>query len=297
MCFDPELATEVTLQPIRRYDFDAAIIFADILLIPYALGLNLRFETGEGPVLDPIRSLSAVEAFHGKNVLDVLSPVFETVVRTRRALPADKALIGFAGAPWTVATYMLSGGAMKDPAAWRRKTYEDEIFIQTLIDVLTDLTIEYLRAQANAGADALQIFDSWAGGLPEPVLDAVSVKPLTKICAALKKTHPHVPVILFPKGIGAATQAYAKIEGCAAVGVDYSLTPSWVRENLSPVTVVQGGLDPLLVAVGGPKLEAAVSEILLTYEDVPYVFNLGHGLTPDTPPEHVASLVKQVRGE
>ncbi len=297
LCFDPALASEVTLQPIRRYDLDAAIIFADILLIPYALGLNLRFETGEGPVLDRVEGLSELDALRNRRVADVLSPVFETVALTRRELPTDKALIGFAGAPWTVATYMLAGGPMNDPSACRRRYYEDDAFVQQLIEILTDLTIEYLRSQADAGADALQLFDSWAGGLPESVLEVVSVKPLSTIVEALKQSHPHVPTVIFPKGVGEKARLYADIDACAAVGVDHTMSFKWVRDNLSPHTVVQGGLDPMLVTVGGPKLQQAVDAILEAYKNVPYIFNLGHGLTPDTPPEHVAALVDRIRGK
>ncbi len=296
LCFNPELASEVTLQPIRRFDLDAAILFADILLIPHALGGNLRFVEGEGPRLDPVKDLQTVEQFRDRDILSALAPVFETVAKTRAGLAADKALIGFAGAPWTVATYMLAGGPMKDPAALRKLFYQDRALIDALIDVLTDHTIGYLEAQIAAGADAVQLFDSWAGGLPWPVLDAVSVRPLDRIARAIKKNHPDLSVILFPKGVGEKSVEYALLQGCDGLGIDYAMDPAWARANLSDRVVVQGGLDPLLTVSGGAEMENNARALLKLFHDVPYVFNLGHGFTPETPPENVARLVEIVRG-
>ncbi len=295
LCFDPELASEVTLQPIRRYGLDAAILFADILLIPNALGQTLSFNEGEGPVLKPVMMPDRVSEFRERNILELLAPVFETVRRTRVALAPEKALIGFAGAPWTVATYMLAGRASHDPAALRERYYLDQAFISDLIDLLTDKTIEYLLAQIDAGADVVQLFDTWAGGLPSPVLDAVSVAPMARISSAIKKARPETPVIMFPKGVGEKAIEYALLPGCDAIGIDFTMDPIWARANLSPHAVVQGGLDPLLAVTGGGRMMKAAETLLNIFHDAPYVFNLGHGFTPQTPPEHVAALVEFVR--
>lgn len=295
LCFNPALASEVTLQPIRRFDLDAAILFADILLIPHALGQRLSFVENEGPKLDPVVSLKDLDGFRDKNILESLEPVFETVRKTRAGLDPDKALIGFAGAPWTVATYMLAGGPMKDPAVLRQRFYEERALINGLIDILTEKTIDYLIAQIDAGADAVQLFDTWAGGLPWPVLDQVSVRPLDKISSAVKKARPGVPVILFPKGVGEKALEYAMLPACDGFGIDYAMDPSWARQALGERVVVQGGLDPLLTISGGEAMTKAADIYLKLFHDVPYIFNLGHGFTPATPPEHVAALVAFVR--
>ena len=295
LCFDPDLASEVTLQPIRRFDLDAAILFADILLIPHALGQKLSFVENEGPRLQPVVTLKDLDAFRKRDVLETLSPVFETVSKTRAGLASDKALIGFAGAPWTVATYMLAGGHMKDPGALRQKLYEEPELIDGLIDILAEKTIDYLLAQIDAGADAVQLFDTWASGLPWPVLDRVSIRPLDKIAKAVKKARPHVPVILFPKGVGEKALDYVLLQGCDGFGIDYAMDPTWARANLGERVVVQGGLDPLLTITGGKPMEDAAETYLKLFHDVPYVFNLGHGFTPKTPPEHVSALVQFVR--
>jgi len=297
LCFNPELASEVTLQPIRRFDLDAAILFADILLIPHAMGQKLWFEEGEGPRLAPVISPQNIDQFRSQDVLEKLAPVFETMKMTRAELSDDKALIGFAGAPWTVATYMLAGGSMRDPAALREWYYREPAFITDLIELLSDITIEYLNAQIEAGADAVQLFDTWAGGLPWPVLDAVSVRPLDKIARGVKKAHPEIPVILFPKSVGEKAGEYATLAACDGLSIDYGMDPSWARAHLSGHTVVQGGLDPLVVIEGGERMEQAAETLLKLFHDVPYVFNLGHGFTPATPPEHVATLVKYIRKE
>ncbi len=297
LCFDSDLASEVTLQPIRRFDLDAAILFADILLIPYAMGQKLWFEEGEGPRLDPVIRPGNIERFRIQDVMAKLAPIFETVKKTRAALDDDKALIGFAGAPWTVATYMLAGRSSRDPAALREWCYREPAFIADLIELLSEITIEYLNAQIEAGADAVQLFDTWAGGLPWPVLDAVSVRPLDKISRGVKKAHPQVPVILFPKGVGEKANEYAMLPACDGLSIDYGMDPSWARAQLSGHTVVQGGLDPLVVIEGGEAMENAAETLLRLFHDVPYVFNLGHGFSPATPPEHVAALVKHIRTE
>lgn len=295
LCFDSDLAAEVTLQPIRRFDLDAAILFADILLIPHALGQTLTFAEGEGPILTPPMDASMLEQFRDQDILSDLQPVFDTVTKTRAGLADDKALIGFAGAPWTVATYMLTGGSSKDPSALRMRYYEDPAFVTGLIDMLADKTVDYLIAQIDAGADAIQLFDTWATGLPVSVLDELSVKPLEKIANALKKQRPDIPIILFPKGVGEKATEYAMLKNCDGFGIDYAMDPVWARGNLSDHTVVQGGLDPLIVVTGGDEMKRAAKTLLNTFHDVPYVFNLGHGFIPQTPPENVAALVDFVR--
>ncbi|MEE2690250.1 MAG: uroporphyrinogen decarboxylase [Pseudomonadota bacterium] len=295
LCFNPELAAEVTLQPVRRFDLDAAILFADILLIPHALGQQLSFVEGEGPRLNPAITPAMIDGFRQRNILESLAPVFETVKRTRQQLDSSKALIGFAGAPWTVATYMLAGGPSGDPAALRRVFYRDRGFISALIDILVDATSAYLVAQIDAGADAVQLFDTWAGGLPWPVLDAVSVEPMDRIGRVVKKARPGTPVIFFPKGVGEKAAEYVHLTGGDAIGIDFAMDPGWARTHLSPHRTVQGGLDPLLVVEGGAAMEKAAASLLRLFHDAPYVFNLGHGFVPETPPEHVARLVEFVR--
>lgn len=295
LCFNPALASEVTLQPVRRFDLDAAILFADILLIPHALGQRLSFVENEGPRLEPPVSLEDIKRFRDRDVLAPLAPVFETVAKTKAGLSRDKALIGFAGAPWTVATYMLAGGPMKDPGVLRKRLYEEPAFINGLIDVLTDKTVDYLIAQIDAGADAVQLFDTWAGGLPWPVLDAVSVRPLDRISRAVKKARPGTPIILFPKGVGEKAAEYVLLQGCDGFGIDYAMDPAWARANLAGRTVIQGGLDPLLTVTGGAAMEQAAETYIKLFHDVPYIFNLGHGFTPQTPPDNVAALVDYVR--
>ena len=295
LALTPDLAAEITLQPVRRFDLDAAILFADILLIPHALGQRLSFVDGEGPRLDPPITPRMLDEFRARNVVEALEPVFETVRRVRRALDQAKALIGFAGAPWTVATYMLAGGAQKDPAALRARWYGEPAFIGELIDLLADKTVDYLIAQIDAGADVVQLFDTWAGGLPWPVLDKVSVGPLDRIAQAVKTARPGTPVILFPKGVGEKATEYGLLQGCDAISIDYAMDPGWARAQLSPHAVVQGGLDPLAVVAGGDAMKTGAATLLKLFHDVPYVFNVGHGLTPETPPENVAALVEFVR--
>jgi len=297
LCFDPALAAEATLQPVRRFDVDAAIVFADILLIAHALGQKLWFEEGEGPRLDPPVSASDLERFRSRDVIGALQPIFETVRRARARLAPEKALIGFAGAPWTVASYMLAGRSVRDPAALRAQYYRDPSFLSALIDLLTDRTIEYLIAQIDAGADAIQLFDTWAGGLPWALLDVLSVRPLDRISKAVRAARPETPVILFPKGAGERALDYATLAACDGFGIDYAMDPAWARAELVAHTVVQGGLDPLVVVKGGEAMKKAADVYLKLFHDAPYIFNLGHGLTPQTPPEHVAALVEFVRKE
>lgn len=296
LCYNPEMAAEVTLQPIQRFDLDAAILFADILLIPDALGQKLSFQEGEGPVLEPVITAQNLDQFQTGDIHDRLGPVYETVRLTRAELAEDKALIGFAGAPWTVATYMLNGRSSRDPAALRSVYYQDPGFITALIDLLCEKTVEYLIKQIDAGADTVQLFDTWASGLPWPVLDVVSIRPLQKIARAVKKARPDTPVILFPKGVGEKAIDYVQLAECDGFGIDYAMDPGWARGNLSSFATIQGGLDPLLCVRGGDVMLKAAENYLKLFHDVPYIFNLGHGFTPQTPPENVSALVEFIRG-
>ncbi|MEO0397886.1 MAG: uroporphyrinogen decarboxylase [Pseudomonadota bacterium] len=295
LCYNPELAAEVTFQPIRRYGLDAAILFADILLIPQALGVDVRFEAGEGPVLEPVRNGSALSALGERDIHETLSPIYETVRLVRDGLPKDVALIGFAGAPWTVATYVLAGGGVKDPAALRRYYYDDPDFVLGLIKKITDATIDYLIRQIDAGADAIQLFDTWAGGLPAPVTRTLSIEPMAQIADAIKAARPDIPVIMFPKGGFGFLTEYASLPSCDAVGIDFAAPWAAARDTVRPHAAVQGGLDPLLVVAGGAPMENAARELVETFKDTPYVFNLGHGFVPETPPENVARLIDIVR--
>lgn len=295
LCYNSELAAEVTLQPIRRYDFDAAILFADILLIPHALGQDVSFAEGEGPRLAAVKSIEDIKSFRYRDIHRHLAPVYETVRLVRAGLSPEKTLIGFAGAPWTVATYMIGGGAQRDPSALRSVWYGDPDFAAALTALLVESTAEYLLAQITAGAEAVQLFDTWAGGLPEPILKAACLDPAEAIARRIKEKHPNVPVILFPKGVGPAAKGFATLKDCDVIGIDHSHPWDHAREALSPHATVQGGLDPMLVVAGGRRMEEEALRLVETFRGVPYIFNLGHGLTPDTPPDHVGKLVEIVR--
>lgn len=295
LCFDPVRASRVTLQPIERFDFDAAILFADILLIPHALGQGVRFEEGEGPRLFPTITTENIRSLEIQNIGAALAPIFETVRLTRAALGPEKTLIGFAGAPWTVATYMLAGGASRDPAGLRRVAYEQPAFLEELIALLVKATVAYLVGQIDAGAEAVQLFDTWAGGLPEPLARRLSLDPMRSIARRVKALRPGTPFIFFPRGVGALASAYAEAPECDAISID-SWTPwEFARASLSSHAVVQGGFDPMLVVAGGEAMDREARALVNAFRGVPYIFNLGHGLTPDTPPAHVARLVKIVR--
>jgi uroporphyrinogen decarboxylase len=296
LCYTPKLAAEVTLQPIRRYGFDAAILFSDILVVPDALGQGVRFVEGEGPRLDAITSAAELSCLNLGATGAKFSRVYETVQRLRQDLPRETALIGFCGAPWTVATYMVGGEGSSDQAAARQLAYRDPETFAALIDTVTDASIDYLDGQVHAGADVLQIFDSWAGNLPDGEFDTWVVAPTRRIVAELKRRHPGTPIIGFPRGAGANAQRYVKATGVEGLGCDTAM-PLREMRGLSDRTgiAMQGNLDPLLLAAGGPKLDIRVRETLAAMRGAPYIFNLGHGIVPHTPPENVARLVELVR--
>ena len=298
LCTTPKLAAEVTLQPIRRYGFDAAILFSDILMLPWALGHGLEFKEGEGPVLPPLRDEAGVAALDPARVTERVAPIMETVRLVRAGLVeegfAGTTLIGFAGAPFTVACYMVEGGGSKDFARVRGMAYAQPALFQRLMDVLTEASIEYLSAQVVAGAEALMLFDSWAGVLSPSLFRAHCVAPARRIVAALKARHPGVPVIGFPRLAGLMAREYATT-GVAAVGVDTGSDIGLVAAMVPAHVAVQGNLDPLAVVAGGAAMAAEVAPILAAMRGRPFIFNLGHGIVPQTPPEHVAALLELVR--
>ena len=297
LCYTPDLAAEVTLQPIRRFGFDAAIIFSDILIVPHALGQEVRFVEGEGPRLDPITGVAGLARLDASKVGARFGKVYEAIAKTASLLPADTALIGFCGAPWTVATYMVGGQGSSDQAATRLWAYRDPEGFSQLIALLVTTSVDYLCGQVAAGAECLQIFDTWAGNLPDDEFERWSVEPTKAIVAGVKKKHPTVPIIGFPKGAGASALNYVAETGVNGIGCDTSMPPFMMAEAFADENVVvQGNLDPLLLVAGGEAMEARVEEILELMEGRRFIFNLGHGIVPETPPEHVAQLVKLVRG-
>lgn len=295
LCYAPEMAAEVTVQPLRRYAFDAAILFSDILVVPHALGQGLDFREGEGPVLDAIADRDGLKALKRDGFLDHLAPVFETVSRVREQLEPSQTLIGFCGAPWTVATYMIAGRGTTDQAPARLWAYSDPEGFAELIDLLVEVSVEYLSAQVDAGAEVIQIFDSWAGALSDDAFKRWSIAPITAMVRGLKARHPDVPVIGFPRGAGPGYVAFADQTGVDAVACDTMLPLEWIKSNLQPKVAVQGNLDPLLLVAGGEAMEERVRRLLAELATGPYIFNLGHGIVPSTPPEHVGRLVELVR--
>lgn len=297
LCDAPALATEVTLQPIRRYGFDAAILFADILLIPRALNQKLWFETGEGPRLDPITSGKDLAALNMDTLHKALEPVYETVDRLSTALPQETTLIGFAGAPWTVATYMIAGRGTPDQAPAKNMAWQDPDLMKNLMDLLVVSTTAYLKKQVEAGAEVIQIFDTWAGGLPESLFQSLVIDPTAKIVKSLKDEFPALPVIGFPRGVGALAETYMKQTGIDGIGLDSGQSLLFAKTNLQPLGAVQGNLDPLLLIAGGDAMDREVDRIIDTLKGGPHIFNLGHGIRPETDPANVERLVKRVRGE
>jgi uroporphyrinogen decarboxylase len=286
----------VTLQPIRRFGFDAAILFSDILIVPHALGQDVSFREGEGPVLAPVRRQEDLAGLSQARVLELTAPVMETVRGVRRALPPEVTLIGFAGAPWTVATYMVEGGASKDYANAKLWSYREPAGFQRLIDLVTEATIAYLDAQICAGAEVIQLFDSWAGVLAEPDFQRWVIEPNSVIVRRLKQLHPAVPIIAFPRGAGILYERFASAVGADALGLDTTVPLDWARAQLQPRWALQGNLEPLVLCAGGLPLEQEVRRIRAALAGGPFIFNLGHGILPATPPEHVARLLEILRG-
>jgi uroporphyrinogen decarboxylase len=294
LCYNTDLAVEVTLQPIRRFGFDAAILFSDILVVPHALGRDLHFAEGHGPQMTPIAA-SEIAALDGIDIQAHLAPVYATVQRLRAELPAETTLLGFCGAPWTVATYMIAGHGTPDQAPARLFGYREPEAMLRLLNVLADVSAEYLIRQIDAGADAVQIFDSWSGVLDEACFEAYCVAPVTAMVKKIRAVHPHVPIIGFPKGAGSLYTGYREKTGVTALGLDWSVPWSQARA-LQAGGAVQGNLDPLRLVAGGAALRDGVDAILKALGDGPLVFNLGHGITPEGPISHVEEMVARVRG-
>ncbi|SCY60673.1 uroporphyrinogen decarboxylase [Paracoccus tibetensis] len=296
LCYNPELAAEVTLQPIRRFGFDAAILFADILLVPQALGLDLWFVTGEGPRLSTVTRAAEVTALKpAADVHDRLAPIYETLKILRRELPAETALIGFAGAPWTVATYMVAGRGTRDQGPAHAFMREDRAAFSALIERITAATIEYLSAQIDAGAEVVKLFDSWAGSLKGADFDDFAIAPARAIIAALKARHPDVPIIAFPREAGERYVGFARATGADCVALDNSVSADWAADHVQVDGCVQGNLDPRHMVTGGPDLVAEAQRITRALRGGPHIFNLGHGITPDADPENVAAMIAAVR--
>jgi uroporphyrinogen decarboxylase len=295
-CYTPALAVEATLQPIRRFGFDAAILFSDILVVPDALGQAVSFETGEGPRLDPIADEKGLNALRDAPNWTRLAPVFETLDRVKAALPPEVALIGFCGAPWTVASYMIAGRGSPDQAAARLFAYRRPDLFAALIDRLVEASAAYLVRQIAAGAEAVQIFDSWAGVLPPSEFDRWCVAPIAAIVAKVKAAAPGAPIIVFPRGAASGLGKFAEISGVAAVGLDTGVDPATAIAALPARLALQGNLDPLALVAGGAALDEGVDGVLEGFAGRAHIFNLGHGVPPETPVEHVERMLKRARG-
>jgi uroporphyrinogen decarboxylase len=294
LCYSPDLAVEVTLQPIRRYGFDAAILFSDILVIPDALKRNVRFVQGEGPRMDPI-AVDEILKLSASGVVDYLKPVLDTVGRLREQLPPETALLGFCGAPWTVATYMIAGQGTPDQAPARLFAYRYPEAFERLLALLAEVSAEYLISQIDAGADAVQIFDSWAGVLGEQDFENYAIKPVQRMIDIVHSQRPQAKVIAFAKGAGLNLKTYRQKTKADAIGLDWSVPLSFAAD-LQKDGPVQGNLDPMRVVAGGQALEEGIDTILQTLGNGPLIFNLGHGITPEADPDHVTTLVNRVRG-
>jgi len=295
LCFTPDYAVEITLQPIRRFAFDAAVIFSDILVIPYALGRSVRFEAGEGPRLDPLDTPDKVATLARDADMTKLEPVFETLRRVKRELDPRIALIGFCGAPWTVATYMVAGQGTPDQAPARMMAYNHPDAFAKIIDVLVENSIRYLLGQLKAGADVLQIFDTWAGVLPPREFARWSIEPTKRIVEGVRKEVPDAKIIGFPRGAGALLPSYVEATGVDAVSIDWTAEPSLIRERVQNRVAVQGNLDPLALIAGGAALDRAVDDVLTNYAGGRLIFNLGHGIQQETPIAHVEQMIARVR--
>ena len=295
LCYTPKFAEEVTLQPIRRYGFDASIVFSDILVVPDGLGQKVWFEEGAGPRLAPLANGQDVAALRLDQMVGHLAPVYETIARLTSSLPAETCLIGFAGAPWTVATYMIAGQGSPDQAAARLWAYQREADFERLMALLVEATVQHLSSQIEAGAEAVQLFDSWAGSLPEAAFRRWVLAPTQEIVTQLRAVHPDVPIIGFPRHVGPLYEIFAKEAGVQGVSVDTALPVGWAASHVQAHVCVQGNLDPLALVAGGEALRQGVAEILAGFGGGPFVFNLGHGIVPQTPPEHVGQLIDLIR--
>jgi uroporphyrinogen decarboxylase len=292
MCLTPSIAAELTLQPVRRYGMDGAILFSDILMLPFALGQKLAFREGEGPSLEPIDNAAGIARLELDRVLKRLAQVFEAVQRVSAALGPQTALIGFAGSPWTVATYMVEGGGSRDFRRVKSWAYRDPHGFAALIDLLVEGTIQHLVGQIEAGAELVQLFDTWAGVLPEPAFERWVIEPTKRIVAGVKRRFASRPIIGFPRGAGILYERYFAETGVTAVGIDTAVPMRYARERLQPSGPVQGNLDPVLLITGGAPLTEVVTELRRNVGQGPYVFNLGHGVLPETPPENVELLAR-----
>ena len=292
LCLTPKLAEEATLQPIRRYDFDAAILFADILIVPYALGQNLAFIEGEGPRLDPINTIADLTTEHFN---EKISPILETISRLKTSLPPKTTLIGFAGAPWTLATYMVFGRGSKTHKEAKQFAGSHPQAFADIINLLVDATIDYLSAQADAGAEVLQIFDSWAGALPPADFEQWCLQPMADIIKGLRARAINIPIIAFPRAMRYGAQDYINHTHCTALGLDTHTPRQDTLTTTATTTILQGNLDPQTLCTGGAPLDAAIDAILNDFDGKRFIFNLGHGILPQTPPAHVAQLVARVR--
>jgi uroporphyrinogen decarboxylase len=295
LCFTPELAVEVTLQPIRRFGFDAAILFSDILVVPHALGQTVTFSAGEGPLLMPRMEPQEIRLLRTQIDLDALAPVFETIKLVRRTLAPEVALLGFCGAPWTVATYMVAGRGTPDQAPARLLAYRDPQAFAMLIDTLVEASSEYLARQLDAGVDAVQIFDTWAGVLAGEDFDRWCIEPARRIVANLRRRRSDAKIIGFPRGAGTSLPRYVERVGVDAVGLDWMIDRTFARNEVQSRRPVQGNLDPLALLAGGAALDRAVDDVLSAFVSGPFIFNLGHGILPETPIAHVEQMLARVR--
>lgn len=296
LCYNSELAAEVTLQPIRRFGFDAAILFADILLLPQAMGADLWFENGEGPRLSTLTTPAQLAALKPKDAIhDHLAPIYETVRILARELPRETTLIGFAGAPWTVASYMIAGRGTPDHGPAHALKAADRATFSGLIDAISEATIEYLSMQVQAGAEVIKLFDSWAGSLKGQDFDDFAVKPAARIIHALKERHPSLPIIAFPREAGPRYIGFAAATGADCVAIDNSVTPEWAAQNVQVSGCVQGNLAPHHMVTGGDDLVSAARRVVDAFRAGPHIFNLGHGITPDANPDNVALMIETVR--
>ncbi|GAB5458002.1 MAG: uroporphyrinogen decarboxylase [Henriciella sp.] len=294
-CYSPSMAAEATLQPIRRYDMDAAILFADILLILDALGLGVRFEKGVGPIVETVQTAADLQNVSTEKAVQRLSPVYETVERVRTSLDESKALIGFCGSPWTVALYAIEGRGGTDKSTARIWAYQKPDILDALLDNLVEASAHYLLAQVKAGADALMLFESWAEGLPEDLFDRLVIRPNAALVSRLRELGVTVPIIGFPRGAGTVLPRYTSQVAVSAVGLDTAISPEFVNANLPADYPVQGHLDPLLLIAGGSAMDDRVRYLLEAYKHRPHIFNLGHGVRPETPIAHVKRVVELVR--